>query len=206
MWPFGYMPGDLDDSEPRFIASLLAVAVGGRMSTLAWPLLILALGLLLLIAEVFLPSGGIIGALALGCVGLSLWLAFRVSNELGVKFLIADFVLMPAALTIGVYLWPKTPMAKRIFLKPPAPEEFEASNPAKRLDHLIGQFGRALTPLRPSGLVDFEGRRIDAASEGELIPSGALIQAVQIRSGRLIVRPASGSSLTEADDLPLTSD
>ena len=168
------------------------------MSTLA-PLLILVLGLLLLIAEVFLPSGGIIGVLAVGCIGVSLWLAFRVSTDLGVKFLIADFVLLPASLSLAMYLWPKTPIAKRIFLKPPAPDEMGPSQSSARLDHLIGQFGRALTPLRPSGLVDFEGRRIDGASEGELIPSGTLVQAVQIRSGRLIVRPATHDQLAESD-------
>ena len=40
------------------------------MSTLAWPLLLLAFGLILLIAEVFIPSGGLIGLLALCCLGL----------------------------------------------------------------------------------------------------------------------------------------
>ena len=171
------------------------------MSTLT-PLLILTLGLLLLIAEVFLPSGGIIGLLAVGCVTLSLWLAFRVSTDLGVKFLIADFVLLPSSLSLAMYLWPKTPIAKRIFLKPPAPEEMGPSHSSARLDHLIGQFGRALTPLRPSGLVDFEGKRIDGASEGELIASGTLVQAVQVRSGRLIVRPAILDQVTETDEPP----
>ncbi len=183
-----------------------AVAVGGGMSTLAWPILILAFGLILLVAEVFVPSGGVIGLLALGCIGISLWSAFRVSTEFGLQFLVADFILLPATFSLAMYLWPKTPMAKRIFLTPPAPEEIEASHAPDRLEHLIGQFGKALTPLRPAGLVDFEGRRIDGASEGELIASGTLVQAVQIRSGRLIVRPAIGPAIAEADELPHTTE
>ena len=55
------------------------------MSALGWPLLLLALGLILLISEVFIPSGGLIGFLAVSCVGLSLWKAFQHSYDLGLK-------------------------------------------------------------------------------------------------------------------------
>lgn len=171
------------------------------MSTLAWPLLLLAAGLMLLIAEVFIPSGGMIGILALSCLGVSLWQAFRQSTDLGMKFLLADFLLMPLVLALAVYLWPKTPIAKRIFLRPPVPEEIEVSHSAQRLDHLVGQLGRALTPLRPSGMVDFDGRRLDGVSEEGLIPSGALVQAVRVRSGRLIVRTATDPALDETINL-----
>jgi len=167
------------------------------MSYLAWPLLLLALGLILLVSEAFLPSGGLIGLLAIGCLGVSLYQAFSVPEApyLGWKFLIADLVLIPAAMVFAIQLWPKTPLARRIFLPPPAPEDVEVSHSRARLDHLLGEFGRALTPLRPSGLVDFDGRRLDALSEEGLIPAGALIRAVRVQSGVLVVRQAEDNSL-----------
>src|SRR5690349_2865429 len=127
---------------------------------LIWPILCLAIGLILLIAEVFIPSGGLIGILAIGLLIVSLGLAFSQSTMLGLKFLLAVCLLMPMALILAINLWPKTPMAKLIFLKPPAPEDVEPEPAVHgvRLEHLIGQFGRALTPLRPSGMVDFDGR------------------------------------------------
>jgi membrane-bound ClpP family serine protease len=167
------------------------------MSTLAWPLLLLAFGLILLIAEVFVPSGGLIGFLAVGCLALSLWLAFSQSFELGLKFLIADFLLLPLIVSLALYLWPKTPVARRIFLRPPAPDEIEVSHAGPRLDHLVGQYGRALTPLRLSGLVDFDGRKIDALSEDGLIDSGTLVLAVRVKSGQLVVRIAHEEALKE---------
>jgi membrane-bound ClpP family serine protease len=160
------------------------------MSTLAWPLLLLALGLLLLISEVFIPSGGLIGFLALCCLGLSLWRAFQQSTGLGLNFLLADCLLIPLAAAVALHYWPRTPVGRRVLLTRPSPEEFEASHSNRRLDHLVGQLGRALTPLRPSGLVDFDGRRLDGLSEEGLIPSGALIRAVRVRGGELIVRSA----------------
>lgn len=172
------------------------------MSTLAWPLLLLAFGLILLIAEVFIPSGGLIGFLAAGCLVLSLWQAFRHSFELGLKFLLADFLLMPMAFALAVYLWPKTPVGKRVLLARPGPDEFEVSHAPARLDHLFGQLGRALTPLRPSGLVEFDGRRLDGLSEDGLIPSGALVLAVRARAGQLVVRTAPDPTLDDLNRLP----
>lgn len=167
------------------------------MSTqLVWPILCLALGLVLLLVEVFVPSGGLIGLLAAGLLGVSLYLAFTTTAH-GFKFLVALGLLLPLTLAAAVHLWPRSPLAKYIFLTPPTAEESAPEVKTTALDHLIGQFGRALTPLRPSGLVDFEGRRLDGMSEEGLIPAGALVRAVHIRGGQIIVRAASEKTLEE---------
>lgn len=160
------------------------------MGALGWPLLLLALGLVCLVAEVFVPSGGSLGLLALGCLGYGLWLAFELSIGLGLRFLAADAILLPVASGLGLYYWPRTSLAKRLFLKPPTPDEIEVSHAVQQLEHLIGQYGRAVTPLRPSGSVDFEGRRLEGQAEEGLIAPGTLVQVVRVRSGRVVVRAA----------------
>ena len=142
-----------------------------------------------------------IGVVASGCVLYSLWLAFRESQATGMAFLAADVLLLPVTFALALYLWPKTPFAKRVFLKPPGPEEFEVSHAPERLDHLVGQVGRALTTLRPSGLVDFDGRRLDGMSEGGWIGPGTLVQAVRVKSGQLVVRTAPEPAFDETLDL-----
>ena len=172
------------------------------MSPLFWPFLTLVIGLALLVAEVFLPTGGVIGVVAGAMLIVSLVMAYAHSTSAGVGFLVAEAVLVPAAFAAGMHLLPRTPMARRAFLRPPDADEMDVSHESPRLEHLIGQFGRALTPLRPSGMVDFEGRRIDGVAEDGLIPSGALVLAVQARSGRLVVRaaPDDALGLPEPDD------
>jgi membrane-bound ClpP family serine protease len=179
------------------------------MSTLAWPILLLAFGLILLTAEVFIPSGGLLGILAFGCVALSLWQAFRQSTALGLNFLLADFLILPVAVMVALYLWPKTPLARRVFLKPPAPEEIEGAHPALRLDVLLGQYGRTLTPLRPSGFVELDGRRLNALSEDGLLDAGTLVRAVRVHAGQIVVRSAAEitaepAATTELDPTPLS--
>jgi membrane-bound ClpP family serine protease len=164
---------------------------------LTWPIVCLVAGLVLLIVEVFIPSGGLIGLLAIGLLVIAVWRAFLVSSTAGVRMLIALLGLLPATLALAVYLWPRTPMAKRAFLRPPTAEELEPEHRGTRLDLLVGQFGRAVTPLRPSGLVNFDGRRLDGLSEEGLIPAGALVRAVAARGGQLVVRAATDPALDE---------
>lgn len=163
---------------------------------LVWPSLCLAVGLLLLFAEVFIPSGGLIGFLALGFLGVSLYLAFT-TTAYGLIFVILTGILLPVALALAVHLWPRTPMAKYMFLSPPDPEDLGPDVEQLRLEHLVGQFGRTLTPLRPTGMVDFEGRRLEGVSEEGLIATGSLVRAVQVRGGRLIVRVADVPALDD---------
>lgn len=156
---------------------------------LIWPSFCLVIGLLLLLAEVFIPSGGLIGFLALGFLAVSLYLAFT-TTAYGMAFVLVSGLLIPLTIMLAIYLWPRTPGAKHLFLPPPEPEDVMPDAHALLLERLVGQFGRVLTPLRPSGLVDFEGRRYEGLSEEGLIPTGTLVRAVQVRGGRLIVRVA----------------
>jgi membrane-bound ClpP family serine protease len=163
---------------------------------LVWPILSLVVALLLFLAEAFIPSGGLIGMLAVGFVGVSLYLAFT-TTTLGWLFLLVTVVLLPLTFALAVHLWPRTPLAKYLFLKPPEPEEVVPDGQSLLLEHLVGRFGRALTVMRPTGLVDFDGRRLEGMSEEGMIPAGALVRAVQARGGRLVVRLADVPALDD---------
>ena len=167
---------------------------------LVWPSLCLAIGLLLLLAEVFIPSGGLIGLLAIGFLGVSIYLGFA-STSYGLIFLIVTGLLMPLTLMLALYLWPRTPMAKILSLVPPGLDEMAPEPQGALMARLVGQFGRSLTPLRPSGLVDFEGRRLEGLAEAGLIPAGALVQAISIRGGgQVVVRVAEIPDLGVDDE------
>lgn len=166
-------------------------------TALFWPIACLAAGLLLLIIEVFVPSGGVIGFLSVGLLVVSVWQAFEISTPTGAIFLLVLTFLLPLTLALAIRIWPKTPLGKWLFLKPPVQEELGTAASGPRIEHLLGQFGRTLTPMRPSGLVDFDGRRLDGLAEEGLIPKGTIVRAVQVRAGQLVVR---------VDTLPVLDD
>ena len=148
---------------------------------LLWPTIFLTLGFLTLVAEVFIPSGGLIGLAALTFLGLSLWHAFSYSMSLGLTFMLAMAIILPFVASFMVYMWPRTPLGRRMILAPPDegeldPDSSEEAARLTRLDRLVGEFGKTLTPLRPSGAVEFNNRRLDALAEEGLVPTGKLVR------------------------------
>jgi len=53
---------------------------------------------------------------------------------------------------------------------------------------LLGKEGVAYSVLRPSGIIDIEGRRVDAVSEGTWIPAGRRVLVVSVQGRRVVVR------------------
>ena len=158
------------------------------MSELLLPFLLLILALILLVAEDLLPTGGVLGVLAAICLVFVLYLGFSISSATGFRYLLVEAVIVPSGFAVSSIVVARTGLGKMAYLRPPEAEEVDVSRDRTDLARLVGLQGRALTTLRPSGMVDFEGRRLDGVAEQGLIPSGALVQAIQVRSGRLIVR------------------
>lgn len=175
---------------------------------LLWPSVCAMAGLALIILEVFIPSGGLIGLLSAGLMLLSLWLAFSVSVGTGLVFLLGLSVGLPLVLSLAVRLWPHTPIGRWMFLKPPSLDEVESAPPQSsggtRFEHLVGQHARTITPLRPSGVIEHDGRRIDAMSEDGFLDAQILVKVIQVRAGQAIVRVATESfGLDDVLDEPI---
>ena len=156
------------------------------MSVMFWPFVFLAIGLLLIMLEVFIPSGGLIGLCSIVCLVLCLWYAFANSVGLGLTFMMIDLVALPLTVALAFSLWSRTPLGRKFFLRPPAPEEIEVSHTDHHLEILVGQVGRSLTPLRPCGHVEIDGRRIDALAEEGFLPAevAGSRSPDQVRPGR----------------------
>ena len=81
-------------------------------------------------------------------------------------------------------------MGRRFFLNTPEEDATLASMPVNlELEQLRGRHGRALSALRPAGVVDFDGRRIDTVTEGMMVEAGQLVRCVDVRAGKVVVRP-----------------
>lgn len=159
------------------------------MTPLAWAVLSLAIGLIFVAAEVFIPSGGILGFLAAGCLLLSVVLAFNQSASYGLGFLILICLLLPVTVGFAFHYWPHTPFGKRLFLRQPTKEEIAPDTEhVLGLEALRGQTGRTITPLRPSGSTDFGGRRVDTVTEGTMIDRGQLVRVIAVHGNRVVVR------------------
>ena len=169
---------------------------------LAYTLIII--GLLLMAAELFLPTGGIVFVLGLAGIIAGVAIAFNRSPSQGIVTLVAIVVLVPLFGPLLMHYWPRTAIGKKMMLTGPEEDATVAQMPVNlELEQLRGRSGRAVSPLRPSGVVDFDGRRIDCITEGIMVDPGTWVRCVDVRAGRVIVRPTEPPTLAGLENLEL---
>lgn len=160
------------------------------MHLLGWALVLLLIGLALIMLEVFVPSGGIIGFMAALTILAAIGLGFYASPLLGVGLTFASIVAVPALISLALRIWPSTPMGRRILLAAPTENEVLPDNELLReLKQLVGRTGVAKTVMLPSGAILVDGRTIDAVAQGMAIDPGQKIRVVEVRGMRVMVRP-----------------
>jgi membrane-bound serine protease (ClpP class) len=172
----------------------------GPSLTLAY-LLIIA-GFLLLVAELFIPSSGVLLVLSLVAIGFGVAMTFMYSEDptTGVITLICVFTAIPVLGGIMLHYWPKTRVGRRFFLKGPEEDATIASMPVNiELEQLRGRFGRAISALRPAGVAEFDGRRIDTLTEGMMVEPGQWVRCIDVRAGKVIVRAVEKPDLGDLE-------
>ena len=62
------------------------------------------------------------------------------------------------------------------------------SAPTEQDSELVGMEGLTLTELRPVGVGNFAGKRIDIVAEGEFIAEHTTVRIISARGHRVVVR------------------
>lgn len=147
----------------------------------------------LLVAEVFVPSAGILSLCALGCVAGGIILFFRHSLVAGWVGVIVAVVLIPTVLVISYKMFPRTRFGRAVTLQPPNRMIGDAVSDTDQLQRLLGAQGVVKTPLRPVGMCDFSGRRLECVAESGYVPTGATVEVIRIQGTQLTVREKSSA-------------
>lgn len=152
------------------------------------PVLLLLLGLFFVLAEILFPSFGILSVLATVSIVASIAFAFKQSDALGFRFLLAAALLVPSVIVGGMKYFPKSPFGKRYVL---GGLSFDSSAGVDTtLAELVGQRGVLESDCRPAGIARFDGRRVDVVSRGEWLESGREVVVASVQGNRVIVRAA----------------
>ena len=132
---------------------------------------LMAVGLVLLFLEVaIIPGFGVAGVSAILCLlggAVVAWLNFGAVWGVG-------SVVLSGGLSIGmIALAPRTRAGRELVLKDSITAQIGASSSA-----IEGKVGVAVTPLRPSGAAEIEGRRVDVVTDGVFVDAGARVRVV----------------------------
>ncbi len=148
-------------------------------------ILLFAVGILLIAAEVIVPGGviGSLGALLMfgGCVR-----AFMDYGSLGgLIAILTAFTLGGLAIYIEFCYLPKTKWGKRAFLNAQVTGVSAALGP--EASELIGKSAEAITLLSPSGYILVDGQRYEAFCQSGQAAVGSVLEIIGADNFRLIV-------------------
>jgi membrane-bound ClpP family serine protease len=172
----------------------------------AWAVLLLLVGLGMAMLEVFVPSGGILGfvavcsiltAIVVGFMDGRPWFAFTILTTAAIG--------LPVAVTVALKWWPKTPLGRRMLLGPRPDEDVLPDTPRKLgLRDLVGRIGVAKSEMLPSGAIRIDGRTVDAVTEGMPVDVGQRVRVMEVHGNRVVVRPVEAESPSAGAPDPLS--
>jgi len=151
--------------------------------TIIWAIILIAIGAALIILELFIPSGGIIGAASVACFIGATYLGYQAGDTVGLVTLCMSVVVIGVMIYLALKIWPHTPMGKSAI----PTDEDPAGSITKPLRHLVGLQGVCRSTLMPNGRIEVDGKSYDAVSQGTIIEEGAFIEVLSIESNRILV-------------------
>jgi membrane-bound serine protease (ClpP class) len=179
------------------IASLALFFWGHWLVQLAgWEeILLVVSGVVLLAAEIFIiPGFGVAGVLGIAALlsGLSLSLIGGGATWdfilKAVSRVIFSLLLALIGSLVLLRFLPRLPFGKRLILQTGLAAGEGYASPPETDRKWLGKTGTTVSPLRPSGIADVEGERVDVVSDGEFIEAGAQIIVSRVDGNRIVVR------------------
>lgn len=157
-------------------------------------LLLAGLGVVLLLVEAFVLPGfgiaGILGLLALlgGLMlstlgeGFSMEALFLAAGRLGVSLTVAIVISL-----LMLRFLPKTKIGRQLVLDTGLTADHGFSSEPLSDHALVGKTGRALSVLRPAGIAEIDGKRVDVVSDGNYVEAGQSIKVDHVDGNRIVV-------------------
>lgn len=99
-----------------------------------------------------------------------------------------SLVLALAASLALLRFLPYLPFGRRLILETGLRAGAEGGSAPESDRGWLGKSGTALSPLRPAGIAEIEGERVDVVSDGELIEPGVPVVVTRVDGNRIVVR------------------
>ena len=141
-------------------------------------------GLVLIGVEFYMPG------FVLATVGIILLLTadFTCLTHFGVSWaaglFLAEVVLAVLTGYVVIKTLPQTAAGKRMILS----HEQHNTSSATATPVVVGATGVAQTTLRPSGMAEIAGKRLDVVAESDMIARGTAIKVIAVEGNRIVVK------------------
>lgn len=152
-------------------------------------IIFIALGFIFVFIEIFLiPGFGPVGVMGgvLMAAGVAVAGYFQGVWTAMIYAAIIIALTLPVC-AVGFWLMPKTKLGRSFIHSTSEYSEFGYRSSSDELEKFVGKTGMTLTPLRPAGIIDVEGVRLDVLTRGEFIEKGKEVKIIDIEGSRIVV-------------------
>ncbi len=151
------------------------------------PIVCILAGLLLIAIEVYLiPGFNVIGLLGTLLIIFAIGYAYSESGWLGGTIALSG--TLGSGIALFLILWRSGAWDRFILSTTLQTEGDAASRKSDERARYLGKTGVAITPLRPTGVVEINGERVEVSTEGEFIAVGSNIRIVAMDRRRFFAR------------------
>ena len=148
-------------------------------------LILLLVGVGLLVFEMYIPGFGVPGTLGIGSLVMG-FVVLKPSMEQGLLLFVVLAAVLCVALSICLVTASRGRLEKsRLALKDVALDPNAAAS--NDLNYFIGKTGVTRTALRPVGMAEFDGVKLNVVSDGEFIGQGVPIRVQKVAGNRIVV-------------------
>ncbi|ENH97511.1 hypothetical protein J416_05853 [Gracilibacillus halophilus YIM-C55.5] len=170
------------------IGSLVLFFYGHIIAGLAGyeAIVLLMIGIVLLIIELFTP-GGILGFIGVGAIVGSLFMSTDDVGHMAMSIAIALITAIALSVILFKIIGVEKGFFRHIILQDATTAEEGYVSNANRLE-LIGLQGVTLTQLRPSGAAEFNEERLDVVSEGSFVAKDRPVKIIKVEGSRIVVK------------------
>ena len=162
------------------------------MPTIVWTLILLVCALGLFVVEILNPGFGLPGIAGIVLLAADVYITARTVQEAMILGLIAALIVL-IFLVFGARLISKGKLPKSLILDQ-AEEDYRSS---EDLSALLGTVGKTVTVLRPAGMAELGGRKVDVVTQGEFLDKGSFVKVVEAAGGRIVVQACQDPALPE---------
>ncbi len=159
-----------------------------------WVFLLFLCGVILILAEFIVP-GGICGTFGFIMLLASTALGGYYYPDYLIHIIVFEFLGFVGAIGAGFYMITKTSAGQKLVMS--ESQTVDKGYVGIQFDpSLVGKTGKVISPLRPAGIIEVNGKRVDAVSSGMFIELGATVKIIDIQGPRIVVEECKDIEFT----------